>query len=182
MSHFATGLVSSKKKIVANNFFHCTVFSPGRRRDCLVERGRSLMDPQPHPLLHFLVRMKPTSTNVFIQVAKMWKSQGERSGIYGGCCVFPSQLYEAYASPDWPYGDGRYHAEGWFLPAAFQGVLTLWRIAVPTAIKKRTSLLFFACLHFQFWTNILYTTLTSRAINKQLSGLVSYRADDSIDT
>ena len=28
------------------------------------------MDPQPHPLLHFLVRMKPTSTNVFLQVAK----------------------------------------------------------------------------------------------------------------
>ena len=34
-----------------------------------VERGRSLMDP-PHPLLHFLVRMKLMSTNVFFQVAK----------------------------------------------------------------------------------------------------------------
>ena len=51
----------------------------------LVERGRSLMDPQPHPLLNFFVRMKPTSTNDFLQVAKMWKSQGERSGMYGGC-------------------------------------------------------------------------------------------------
>ena len=29
----------------------------------LVERGRSLMDPQLHPLLHFVVRKKPTSTN-----------------------------------------------------------------------------------------------------------------------
>ena len=28
------------------------------------------MDLQPHPLLYFLVRMKPTSTNVFLQVAK----------------------------------------------------------------------------------------------------------------
>ena len=28
------------------------------------------MDPQTHPLLHFLIRMKPTSTNVFLQVAK----------------------------------------------------------------------------------------------------------------
>ena len=36
----------------------------------LVEIDRSLMDPQLHPLLHFLVRMKPTSTNVFLQVAK----------------------------------------------------------------------------------------------------------------
>ena len=36
----------------------------------LVESGRSLMGTQPHPLLHFLVRMKPTSTSVFLQVAK----------------------------------------------------------------------------------------------------------------
>ena len=36
----------------------------------LVERGRSLMDPQLYPLFHFLVRMKPTSTNAFLQVAK----------------------------------------------------------------------------------------------------------------
>ena len=28
------------------------------------------MDPQPHSLLYFLVRLKPTSTNVFLQVAK----------------------------------------------------------------------------------------------------------------
>ena len=28
------------------------------------------MDPQPHPLLLFLDRMKPMSTNVFLQVAK----------------------------------------------------------------------------------------------------------------
>ena len=28
------------------------------------------MDPQPHPLLHFLVRMKQTSTTVFVQVAE----------------------------------------------------------------------------------------------------------------
>ena len=32
----------------------------------LVEGGRLLMDPQVHPLLHFLVRMKPTSTNLFL--------------------------------------------------------------------------------------------------------------------
>ena len=36
----------------------------------LVERGKSLKDPQPHPLLYFLVRTKPTSKNVFLQVAK----------------------------------------------------------------------------------------------------------------
>ena len=36
----------------------------------LVARGRSLVDPQPHQLLYFLVPMKQTSTNVFLQVAK----------------------------------------------------------------------------------------------------------------
>ena len=36
-----------------------------------VKRDRSLIDPQPQPLLHFLVRMKPTSTNVFLRSPKM---------------------------------------------------------------------------------------------------------------
>ena len=26
--------------------------------------------------------------------------------------VFPSQIFEAYPSPDWQYGDGRYHTKG----------------------------------------------------------------------
>ena len=43
----------------------------GTINSSLAERARSLMDPQPHPLLHFLVRMKPlTSTNVFLRVAQ----------------------------------------------------------------------------------------------------------------
>ena len=40
---------------------------------------------------------------------------------------------------------------------------------------NHTSLLFFACLHFQCWKNTLYTTLTSRAIKKQLCGPVSFQ-------
>ena len=36
----------------------------------LVESGRSLMDPQPYPFLHFFIRMKQMSMNVFLQVAK----------------------------------------------------------------------------------------------------------------
>ena len=51
----------------------------------LVERGSSLMDPKPHPLLHFLVGMKPTSNKSFFMSQKMWKSQWEKSGLYGGC-------------------------------------------------------------------------------------------------
>ena len=44
----------------------------------LIERGRTLIDPQPHLLLHFLVRMKPTSTVVFRQVAKNVEVTRER--------------------------------------------------------------------------------------------------------
>ena len=39
---------------------------------------------------------------------------------------------------------------------------------------NHTSLLFSACLNFQCWTNTLYTTLTSRAIKKQLCAPVSF--------
>ena len=43
------------------------------------------MNPQPRPLLQFLVLMKLASTYVLLQVAKMWKSHGERSVLHGGC-------------------------------------------------------------------------------------------------
>ena len=93
-----------------------------------VGRGRSLMDPQPHPLMHFLVRMKPTPTNVCLQVAKKCGShKGKDLGCTEDVEVFPSKI-----SPDWQYGDGRYHAKGWFCPTAFQGV-------EPYATKKRTT-------------------------------------------
>ena len=39
---------------------------------------------------------------------------------------------------------------------------------------NHTSLLLFAFLHFQCWTNTLYTTLTFRAIKKQLCGPVRF--------
>ena len=39
---------------------------------------------------------------------------------------------------------------------------------------NHTSLLFFACLQFQCWTNTIYTTLTSRALKKQLSEHVRF--------
>ena len=39
---------------------------------------------------------------------------------------------------------------------------------------NHTSLLFFACLHFQCYTNTLYTTLICKAIKKQLCGTVRF--------
>ena len=140
----------------------------------LVERGRSLMNSQPHPFLHFLVRMKPTSTNVFIQVAKIVEIT--RGNIFAARRMFPSQISEAYPSPDWQYGDKHYHAKGWFRPIAFQGVLTLWHVTAPSATMKQTTPLCSSLLAsiFQCWMNTFYTTLTSRAIKKQLCGPVHF--------
>ena len=90
------------------------------------------MDLQPHPLLHFLVRMKPTSPNVFLQVAKNVSHKGNDSICTENIEVFPSQISEAVM-------DGRLHANGWFHPTAFQGVLTLWCVAASSATKKRTT-------------------------------------------
>ena len=53
--------------------------------------------------------------------------------------MFPRKISKTYPSPDWQYGDGRYYAKGWFSPRAFQVVLALWRVAVPSATKKRTT-------------------------------------------
>ena len=110
------------------------------------------MGPQPHPLLHFLVRMKPTSTNVFFSGRQKCESHNVK---YLGCKedveVFLSQISDAHPLPDWQYG---YRPKEWISPTAFQGVLTLWRVSAPSATKtNHTSLLFFVCLHFQCWTN-----------------------------
>ena len=40
--------------------------------------------------------------------------------------------------------------------------------------KNHTSLLFLVCVHFQCWTNTLYTWLISRVIRKQLCGPVRF--------
>ena len=73
---------------------------------------------------------------------KMLKWQGKNLGYTEDVEVFPSQIYEPYASLDWQYGDGRYHAKWWFRPTAFKGVSTLSRVPTPSAIKKRTTALF----------------------------------------
>ena len=69
------------------------------------------MNPQP-PLMHFLVRMKPTPTNIFLQVAKDVKVNGKVLGCTEDVEKFPSQISEHYPLPDWQYGDGRYNAKG----------------------------------------------------------------------
>ena len=98
------------------------------------------MDPQPHPLLHFLFRMKQTPTSVFLQVAKNVEvTRGKIWAVWRILKCFPAKSLKRIPSPNLQYGDGRCHAKGWFHPTAFQGVLTLWRVAAPSATEKRTT-------------------------------------------
>ena len=131
------------------------------------------MDPLPHSL----VQMKQTSKNVFLHVAKKCGShKGKDLGYTEDAEVFPSQISEAYPSPDWQLC-------GWALsckrmipsdsiPGRFDFMAR--RSTLIHQETNHTSLLFFACLHFQCWTNTLYTAFTSRAIKTQLCGAVRF--------
>ena len=123
------------------------------------------MDPQPHSLLHFLVRMKPTYTNVFFSGCQKCRSH---KGKYRGCMedvdVFDNKISEVYPSSDWQHGDGRYHAKGLFRPTKFYGVLTLLRIPEPSATKKRITPLCSSLFASVLNAGRTHFTFTSRAI------------------
>ena len=134
----------------------------------LVERGRSLMDPQSHPLLHFLVQNKPTSTNDFLQVAKMWNSQAEISGLYGGCWSV-SQLNL------WSLSVTRLAVWEWALscqmmippnsiPRCFNSMA---RVSTSSATKKRTTPLCSSLLASIFNAGWTYFTLCSPPMQKR---------------
>ena len=84
------------------NLFYCKViarsvntFIPLRDEtinSSLAERSRSLMDPQPHPLLHFVVRMKSTSANVFLHIDKnMEVTRGKMWAVRRMLKCFPAK-------------------------------------------------------------------------------------------
>ena len=129
------------------------------------------MDPQHHPLLDFLVQMKPTSTNVFLQFAKNVEvTRGKICGIYGGCwSVSQPNLWSLSLTRMtvwWRAFSCESMIQSDSIPGRFDFMAR--RSTLSQQEMNHTSLLFFACLHFQCWTNTLYTTLTSRAIKKQL--------------
>ena len=106
----------------------------------------------------------------------MWKSQRERFWMYGGCW--------SVSQPNlWSLSFTRLAVRGWALsckrmipsdsiPGRFDFMAR--RSILSQEETNHISLLFFACPHFQCWTNTLYTTLTSRAIKKQLCGPVRF--------
>ena len=110
----------------------------------------------------------------FFRSPKTWKSQGERSGLYGGCwSVSQTNL--------WSLSLNRLAVWGQVLscnrmipsisiPGCFDFMAR--HSTLSHQEKNHTSLLFFACFYFQCWMNKLYTSLNFRGIKKQLCGSV----------
>ena len=132
------------------------------------------MDPRPRPLLHFLVRMKPKPTNVFLPVAKVTK--GKDLGCTEDVEVFPSQISEALSLTRLAVWGRALSCKRMIPSDSIPGCFDFMARRSTLSHKETnlTSLLFFARLHFQCWTYTLYTTLASRAINKQLCGPVRF--------
>ena len=79
------------------------------------------MDSPSHPLLQFLVRMKPKSTKVFLQVAKnVQVTRGKIWAVRRLLKCFPVKSLTRLAV----WGQG-FHGKGWFRPTTFQGVFFL---------------------------------------------------------
>ena len=59
---------------------------------------------------------RPNETNIHECLSSGRQKCGSHKAKYRGCTedveVFPSQISQAYPSPDWQYGDESYHAEG----------------------------------------------------------------------
>ena len=106
----------------------------------------------------------------------MWKSQGERSGLYRGCwSVFQPNLWSLSLTRLAVWGRAL-SCKRMIPPDSIPGRIDFMacRSTLSHQETNYTSLLFFACVHFQCWTNTFYTTLTSRAIKKQLCGPVRF--------
>ena len=152
--------------------------------------GWSLMDPQPHPLLHFVIRMKMMSMNLSSGRQKCGSHKGKDLGCMEDVEMFPSKISETHPPPDWQYGDRRYHAKGWFRLTAFQGVLTLWCIAVPSASKKWTTPLsspLLATISSAGWTHFTLHTPPEQWRNNCVDLCIftmhiSHPTDGTIDT
>ena len=121
--------------------------------------------------------MKPTSTNVYLQVAKKCGShKGEDKDCTEdvGSISHPNILSLSLTKLTvW----GRALAWKRMFPSdSIPGRLYFMarRSMLSHQETNHTSLLLFACLNFQFWTNTLHITLSSRAIKKQLCGPVRF--------
>ena len=125
-----------------------------------VDRGRSLMDLQSNPLLHFLVRMKPTSINFFLQIKNVEVTSGKIWDVRQMLESFPTKFMKLIHHQIGSMGTDvimqkddsvRQHSRAFWLSGASQCSST-----ISQQETNHTSLLFFACLHFQCRTNTLH--------------------------
>ena len=135
------------------------------------------MDPQPHPLFDFLLRMKPTSTNVFLQTAKNVEvTRGKICAVRRMLKCFSVKSQKLIPKQIGSIGAGvlscRRMIPSDSIPGSFDFMAR--RSTLSHQETNHTILLFFACLNFQCCTNTVYTTLASRAIKKQLCGPVRF--------
>ena len=130
----------------------------------------SRMNPQPHPLLHYLVRQKPTSTNVCLQVAKNVEVIRGKFWAVQSMFVFPTKslklISHQIGSMETELSSKRMIPSD-SIPGYFDFMAR--RSTLSHQETNHISLFFLVCLHFQFWTNTLYTSLTSRTINNLLT-------------
>ena len=111
----------------------------------------------------------------FFRSPKLRKSQGERSGLYWGCWCFSTKSLKLIHHQIGSIGTGIFMKKNNSVRQHYRAFSLYRRSQHPQPPEtKHISLLFFACLHFQCWTKTLYTTLTSRAIKKQLCGPVRF--------
>ena len=133
------------------------------------------MDPQPHPLLHFLIRMKPTSTNVFLKVPKNVEAiRGKIWAVWSMVKCFPTKSLKLIPHQIASMGRAlscKRTIPSDSIPGRFDFMARLSTLSHQET--NHTSLLFFAYFHFQSWTNTLYTTPTYRVMKKQQFGWCS---------
>ena len=114
----------------------------------LVERGRSLMDPQLKSLLHFLIQMEPTFTNVFLQVSKNLEvTRGKILAVRRILKCFPAKSLKLISHQIGSMGTGvimqkdysvRQHSRAFWLRATSQ---FLQRVCIAFRIDCDSSLL-----------------------------------------
>ena len=102
----------------------------------------------------------------------MWKSEGERSVMYGGCWSVSQPNILSLSLTRLAVSGLALSCKRKILldriPGRFDFMARF--VTLRHQESNHPSLRFFACLHFQCWTNTVYSMLTSRAIRKQLCG------------
>ena len=108
----------------------------------------------------------------FFTSPKMCKSQGERSGLYWGCSSVSQPNHWSLSLTRLSVWGRALSCKRMIPSDSISGRFDFMahRSSLSHQETNHTSLFFFTCPNFKCWTDTLYTTLTSRAVKKQLCG------------